>query len=116
MSKASHYRFFAGMSLAIDTVLLLPFLLAAVLIVAFLLGVNPAAAAGSDGIKSLITVTQTKAQDAEAQKMDSVGDNAEIDQMQVQQHLERRAKATETTSNMLKKHSDVQQPIIQNMK
>ena len=120
MSKVTHYRFFAGMSLAIDAVLLLPFLLAAVLVVAFLLGVNPAAAGSNDGIKSLITVTQMKAQDAEAQapngQLDSLGDTAEVNQMQLQEQTSRRAKAVETTSNIMKKQSDAQHGIIQNIK
>lgn len=114
MSKAKDYRFFASMSLAIDAALLLPFLLAAVLIVAFLFGANPAGAA--EGPKQLIAVTQFQGQNTEAQNVDATGAVPETEEMSQQHNLDRRAKMVGAMNNTAKKQSDTQQAIIQNIK
>jgi hypothetical protein len=50
------------------------------------------------------------------EKLDTMSDMGELDQLRLQQYMERRAKFYETLSNILKKIADTQQSIIQNLK
>ena len=49
-------------------------------------------------------------------KMDAQSEMAEMDQLRLQTVMERRAKALEMLSNLMKKSSDTQSTIIQNLK
>ena len=48
--------------------------------------------------------------------MDAQSEMAEMDQLRLQTVMERRAKALEMQSNLMKKSSDTQSTIIQNLK
>lgn len=56
------------------------------------------------------------AHDALLAGRDDLSEMSEIDSMRLQTAMDRRAKATEVLSNMLRKTSDTQQDIIDNLK
>ena len=49
-------------------------------------------------------------------KKDGLGDQSQLDQQKLQESMERKTKAMEKASNVLKKQSDTSQSIIQNLK
>lgn len=70
----------------------------------------------ADSIKPLSSVALAKQSTELKDKKDSMGELSEEQQLKMQMMMDRRSKAIQVISNMLKKVSDTEQTVIQNLK